>query len=237
MGCCIVRLIVLSLFTLLFLSGHALALSRDPLSLELPEVEIIPGADWYWVGQRMALNGVPMSVKMFSYRGRLDDVVQFYLGLLKSKGHGKLTQSKLREQVVLGYQLGEFYYSIQVSSTASGVEGKAVVTPSMLNIQSSTKTELPLPPRSTTFSKVESMDGGRRAETVSAESRMDVGYVVDFYKDQLGYDGWKLFSQSGDLENSAVLSFQRGVELLQLTATGLQVNNSKKCQFLLNWVK
>lgn len=215
----------------------AIAFARDPLSVELPEVDIIPGATWYRMGERMALNGVPMSVKMFTYAGRIEDVEQYYLSELRAKGHGKLKQTRLREQVILGYQLGEYQYSIQMQVGRGGVEGKAMVTPSPLNFKPSMKTTLPVPPRSQVLSKVESLDAGRRAETLTVNAGFDAGYVADFYMDQLARDGWQLFSRGGNGENSAVLSFQRGAELLQLTAKGLQGNNSRKCQFLINWVK
>lgn len=210
---------------------------RDPLQVHMPDIDIMPGASWYTLGDRMALNGVPMTIKFFTYRGRIEDVEQYYLGLLRSTGHGKLSQRRLRDRVILGYQLGEYQYSIQMQSARGVVEGKAMVTPSALNFRPSMKTELPLPPRSTVLSKVESLDAGRRAETLTLDSRFDVAYVVDFYLDQLGQDRWQLFSRSGDGKNSAVLSFQRGPELLQLTVKGLQANNSQKCQFLINWVK
>jgi hypothetical protein len=227
----------LLLLCITFLANSLAYGARDPLDFSLPEIEIMPGATWQGMGQRMALNGVPMSAKIFSYRGRIEDVEQYYLDLLRSKGHGKLKQTRLGERVILGYQLGEFHYSIQMAQAGGVVEGKAVVTPSPLEFRTSMKTTLPVPPRSTVLSKVESLDAGRRAETLTMDSRFDVSYVVDFYLDQLAQDQWQLFSRSGDGKNSAVLSFQRGSELLQLTVKGLQANNSQKCQFLINWIK
>lgn len=230
--------VALCLVLLLSSLGSAVqASSRDPLQVKLPELEVMPDASWYSMGEHMALNGVPMSVKMFSYQGHIEDVEQYYLGLLRSKGHGKLKQTRMQDRVILGYQLGEFQFSVQMQESAGVVKGRTMVTPSPLNFRPSMKTELPIPPRSTVLSKVESLDGGRRAETLTVDSRFDVVYVTDFYGEQLGHDGWQLFSRSGDGKNSAVLSFQRGTELLQLSAKGLQVNNSQKCQFLINWIK
>lgn len=222
----------------LLISIPAYSLSRDPLSVELPEVEMIPGSTWFWVGERMALNGVPMSIKAFRYRGRIDDVTQFYRNQLRSMGHGKLRESRLRDRVILGYQLGEHYITIQMDAGAQGeVQGKAVVTPSALNFKVSLATDLPLPPKTSVISVVQSLDAGRRSETVSANCDMDAAYVVDFYLEQLNMEGWQVFSRNQRSKDSGVVSFQRGAELLQLTVKGLQGNNSQSAQFLINWVK
>ena len=213
------------------------AISRDPLTVSLPQIQIMPGAQWYWVGEHMALNGMPMSIKMFTYRGKIEDVVSFYLSYWKSLGNGKINQNTFGSKKILGYELDGFYYSVQFESAQGVVQGKAVVTPTPLNYSTSKKSTLPIPPRTTVLSKVESLDYGRREETLSMQANIGISYVVEYYKDQLPQDGWKLFSSNGDMQNSVVLSFQRDGELLQLTATALQHNNSLQCQFLIHWIK
>ena len=223
-------------FLLLF-SRSAWAFSKDPLTVRLPGVEIMPGAEWYWVGEHMAVDGVPMAIKMFSYRGKAEDVVRFYQSTWKGKGHGKQSERKFGNRFILGYELDGYYYTIQFEETGGLVEGKAVVTPTPLNYRSSRRSELPVPPRARVLSKVESLDLGRREETLSLDCDFDDAYVVDFYKSQLTSDGWQVFSVSGDLRNSAVVSFQRRSELLQLTAKGLQHDNSQSTQLLIHWLK
>lgn len=222
---------------LVFFTSYALAFSQDPLTVRLPGLEMMPNTEWFWVGEHMAINGVPMAVKMFTYRGSSDDVIQFYRSVWKGKGHGKLKERKFGDRVVLGYELDGFYYTVQFHETPGLIQGKAVVTPTPLNYKSSKKSSLPIPPRSRVLSKVESLDLGRREETLSIESKFDVSYVVDFYKRQLGDDNWQLFSASGNQRDSAVISFQRGSELLQLTAKRLQHNNSHPTQLLIHWIK
>lgn len=222
---------------LLALASMAHAAPADPLEVKLPELEIIPGASWYWVGRQMALDGMPMSVKMFSYRGSPKNVVDFYLSTWKVMGNGKLRNDSLGSRIILGYELDEFFYSVQLEVRAGVVEGKVVVTPTPLNYRTSRSSLLPIPPRSKVLSKVESLDGGKREETLSIDSRFDVSYVADFYTDQLVADGWLLLFRRGDQSLSATLNFQRGSELLQLTAKGLQQGNSKGCQVLIHWIK
>lgn len=218
-------------------SFPAFSLSKDPLSVALPEIEIMPGAEWYWVGRQMALNGIPMSIKMFTARAKSEDLIQFYRSAWKVRGHGKLREDRFGSRVILGFELDGFYFSVQFDEAKGGVQGKAVVTPVPSSYHSSKQTSLPLPPRSTVLSKVESIDAGRKEETLSIDTRFDVAYVVNFYKSQLLDDGWMLFSAGGDLQNSAVLNFQKGSELLQLTAKALHHNNSQQTQFLIHWIK
>lgn len=213
------------------------AVSRDPLTVNLPEIEIIPRAEWNWVGQHMALNGVPMSIKIFTYRGAFEDVVQFYRSTWKTRGHGKLREDKMGARMIMGYELDGFYYSAQFEQSGSVVTGKGVVTPVPSSFRSSKKSTLPIPPRSTVLSKIESLDLGRREETLSVDSKFDVSYIADFYKDALQRDDWQLVSVGGDERNSAVLNFQRSSELLQLTAKALHHNNSQGTQFLIHWLK
>jgi hypothetical protein len=213
------------------------AVSKDPLSVDLPDVPMMSGMSWYLLGERMALNGVPIRIKQFSYEGKLEEVAKHFRDQFKTMGHGKLGENQLGVQSVISYQLSGYYYSVQFHQEGARVVGKATVTPSPLEFRTSFKTQLPLPPRSKVISKVDSLDAGRRAETLSVDSRMDVGYIANYYLEQFQADGWQPFSRSGDMDTAAVLSFQRGGELIQLTIKGLQVSNSKRSQFLINWLK
>lgn len=226
-------LILISLLS----SSPTLAASRDPLSVELPELVVLEGAEWFWAGRRMAVNNIPMSIKLFSYPGDAADVKAFYLGVWQLKGHGKLSQKVIGDMVVLAYQLDGFQFSVQYSQKGAVVDGKIVVTPTPLNYQESKDTSLPLPPRSRVSSVVKSLDNGTRSESVTFESSLKVPQVIDFYMIELSDSGWVQYSGSGDGISGAVASFQRGGELLQLNIKGLQGSNSSFSQVLINWVK
>lgn len=210
---------------------------RDPLSVELPELEVITGAQWYWAGRKMAVNNIPMSIKLFSYAGNMDDVKAYYLGLWQMKGHGKVSEKSIGDMVVLGYQLDGFQYSVQFSQQGEVVDGKIVITPTPLNYRENKDTSLPLPPRSRVSSVVKSIEVSSLSESVTFESTLGVPQILDFYMIELRGDQWQQFSGSGDGETGAVVSFQRGGELLQLNIKGLQGRNSSFTQVLINWVK
>lgn len=218
-------------------SASLVAGVRDPLSVKLPELEVVDGASWYWAGRQMAVNNIPMSIKLFSYPGKAEDVRAFYLSLWKVKGHGKVSQKSIGDMSVLGYQLDGFQYSVQFSQQGAKVDGKIVVTPTPLNYHENRDTSLPLPPRSKVSSVVESIESGQRSESVTFETSLGVPHVLDFYATQLRGDGWVQYSGSGDGNVGAVVSFQRGGELLQLNIKGLQGRNSTFSQVLINWVK
>lgn len=222
---------------MLLMAGPGFCGLRDPLSVELPELEVIDGASWYWAGRRMAVNNVPMSIKLFSYPGKPEDVKAYYLSLLKVKGHGKLSQKAIGDMAIIGFQLDGFQYSVQFSQQGDLVDGKIVVTPSPLNYRESKNTGLPLPPRSKVSSVVKSLEAGQRSESVTFETSLGVAHVLDFYASELLNDGWRRYSGSGDGDQGAVVSFQRGGELLQLNIKGLQGANSTFTQVLINWIK
>jgi len=222
---------------LLAWTGSSWALSRDPLAVELPELSVLPGASWYWAGRQMAVNNVPMSVKIFSYPGTADEVKEFYLGLWKVAGHGKLTEKTLGDMQVLGYQLNDFQYSVQFARHGQTVDGKLVVTPTPLNYTTSKKTALPLPPRTRVNSKVESLDEGRRSETLTLDSSLRSAQILDFYTGYLEREGWTRYSMTRARNDGVVIAYQRTAELLQVNIKQLQGSNGFFSQILINWVK
>ncbi|MVF12533.1 hypothetical protein FT643_10310 [Ketobacter sp. MCCC 1A13808] len=225
------------LFLFVFLlSSFANAKSRDPLEVDLPGLEVIPGAQWYWVGQHMALNNIPMSIRMFSYPGEKEKVEKFYLSRWQTKGHGKLSKRNVGDLKILTYELDGFLYSVQFAQKGSVVEGKLAVSPTPLHYTSNVKSILPLAPSSKVASKVESLENGRRTETLTIDSKLPWRQLETYYVNQFTNDDWVMSSRSENRVGS-VTSFQRGGELLQLTIKGLQGRNSSFSQALLHWLK
>lgn len=210
---------------------------RDPLAKPLPDLEVIPGARWFWAAPRMSYNNVPMSIKVFSFRGDVEQVERFYLNHWKTKGHGKSNSRTQGDLTILSYELDGYLYTVQFSQKGMVVDGKIVVSLGSLSANRSTKTSFPLPPRTSVRSKIDALDNGRRSETLELDSRLQVPQIIDFYLSSLERDDWSLYSNSGDGRSNAVLSFKRQGELLQLTINGLQGRNSKFSQVLIHWLK
>lgn len=222
---------------LMLTASGASAKYRDPLEKALPDMEVIPGARWFWAAPRMAYNNVPMSIKLFTFVGSTDQVERFYNSLWKSKGHGKTNSRRAGDLTILSLDLDGYLYTVQFSQKGKVVDGKIVVSLGSLNANRSTKTRFSLPPRTKVISKIEALDNGRRSETLELDSRLQVPQIVDFYLSSLERDGWSFYSNSGDGRSNAVLSFKRQGELLQLTINGLQGRNSKFSQVLIHWLK
>jgi len=221
---------------LIFISSIAYAKARDPLEVQLPILDVIPGAQWYWVGEHMAVNNIPMSVRLFSYSGEKKELEKYYLSEWKMKGHGKLRQRNVGDLKILSYELDGFLYSVQFSQKGDVVDGKLVVSPTPLNYKSDMNSSLPLAPKSRVANKVETIETGRRSETLTVDSKLPWKQLEAYYLDQLTNDSWVKYSRS---ENGAgsVTSFQREGELLQLTIKGLQGRNSSFSQALIHWLK
>lgn len=47
---------------------------QDPINIQLPDMPVPKGASWYWIGERMSQNGMPMSVKRVIYSGDIDSL-------------------------------------------------------------------------------------------------------------------------------------------------------------------
>ncbi|MDX1693507.1 MAG: hypothetical protein R3208_07065 [Ketobacteraceae bacterium] len=214
----------------------ASAKKLDPLDMPLPELELIPGASSQWVGRQMAHNGMPMSIRMFSYPGEERDVAKFYRNLFKAKGHGESKERNLGEYRVIGYELRGYIYSVQYRQVGPNVEGKLTVSPVPGRYRHSTSSQLPIPPGCHVLNKVESLDFGKRSETLTVNCEKRLGEVEYFYSTALENDGWlRVTNRKGDL--GSVMDYQRGSETLQVTVKQFTKKNKRLVNILINWVK
>jgi len=211
--------------------------SRDPLLVQLPDLPVIPGASWSWVGARMAINGVPMSIKTFEFLGSEQQIVRYYTNLWKLKGHGQSVAKDFGSKRIIGYELDGFYSSVQYRQEGPFVKGKLVVTKLQLRAGSSKKSRIPKPPSSKRISRVESLDGGQRTETVTFESNKTVDFNMRYYENQYDNDGWKLAYAKVGEGNAVIRHYQRNGELMQITITQLSGDGRRRSHILVHWIK
>jgi len=195
--------------------------ARDPLQVQLPNLPVIPGASWTWVGQDMALNGVPMSIKTFEYRGTESELERFYISLWKSKGHGQYRAKDLGKYRIIGHELDGFYASVQYSQVGGLVKGKLVVTEVQTRTKRRYKVTVPQPPSSKLLSRIDSLDGNRRAETVTFESTKGVDFNSRYYENQLTRKDWLLVFQRTPSRNLSIRHYKKGSSLMQVTCKRL----------------
>lgn len=209
----------------------------DPLSVDLPDIEVIPGATWHWVGRQMSFNGMPMSVKMFEYAGEQSDVESFYAALWKKKGHGKIESKNYGLNRIMGFEHRGFYVSVQFLQEGFWTKGKIVVSESPGKRRKDLKTEMKTPPGSIVASIVGSLDAGKRAETVTIDSYKSVDFNARFYESQLDYDDWVLIYSNRGSSDSALMHYQRGGEQLQITIQKITGFDKNRSQILIHWIK
>lgn len=224
---------------ILILAFHSTASagSRDPLLVKLPDLPAIPGATWSWVGARMAMNGVPMSIKTFEFLGTEQQIERFYSNLWSLKGHGQSVAKNFGRNRIIGYELDGFYSSVQYHQEGAFVQGKLVVTKIQTRAGVARKSKIRKPPSSKLISQVESLDGGQRTETVTFESNKTVDFNMRYYENQYENDGWKLAYAKSSAGVAVIRHYQRGSELMQVTIKQLAGRSKNRSQILVHWIK
>ncbi|MCG8669823.1 MAG: hypothetical protein MI867_10460 [Pseudomonadales bacterium] len=222
-----------------FLAALPLSLQAkryDPLDMPLPKLEVMPGAQSQWVGQQMAHNGMPMSVRLFTYPGAEADVKKYYQSLFKTKGHGKSQYRNLGEYRVIGFELRGYIYSVQYRQIGRLVEGKLTVTPMPGRYRTNKKTKMAIAPGCRVLNKVESLDYGKRSETLTLTCQKALNSLEYFYLSHFEREQWSLIRQSNS-SKGVVLDYQRGSETVQVTLNQSTQKSKRLVNILINWIK
>lgn len=213
----------------------------DPLRKELPLLEVMPGASAQWIAKRMALNGLSMSIREFTYSGLGEDVKKFYLNRWKAKGYGTATEQLLGFDTILGFEQRGFYYTVQFYEENGLVRGKLTVSkvPSSSTFKRQ-KTDFPLPPGAKLVKKIQFLDHGRRTETLTVEARRSVSSVFGYIDGALVEDGWFLASKPMKKNDKSFefiqVEYARRAEQLQVTLYPQPGKNGRVTEVHINWV-
>ena len=230
------RIVVLGLMFLAFAPFGSYAKRYDPLDMPLPTLEVIPGAQSQWVGRQMAHNGMPMSVRMFTFPGTEAEVQKYYRTLFKSKGHGESQHRNLGEYRVIGYELRGYIYSVQYRQIGRVVEGKLTVTPAPGRFRNNKKTKMAVAPGCQVLNKVESLDFGKRSETLTLTCQKALNSLEYFYLSHFEREEWSLIRKSYG-SKGVVLDYQRGSSTVQVTLNQFTQKNKRLVNILINWIK
>lgn len=225
----------------LVLGSSLVYAASDPLTRDLPTLEVMPNATYQWIAEKMALNGLPMSIREFEYKGPKEDVKRYYITRWRTKGHGKTTEEQLGFDTILAYELRDYYYSVQYYEKDGVVKGKLTVSevPNSRNFRKQ-KTSFPMPPSSKLVKKMEYLDYGRRSETLTIESRRSVNSAASYIENQLLSGGWVESMPPVESSSSKVhykqIHFQRSNEQMQVTLYPQAGKSNNMTEILVNWV-
>ncbi|MFK8017150.1 MAG: hypothetical protein AB8G17_17130 [Gammaproteobacteria bacterium] len=220
----------------LVVAALACIAAKDPLAVDLPELEEMQGMSSTWAAKKMAMNGVPMTIKTFTTPKSAEKVLEFYEREWKQAGLDANRQDFGKYTTVATAQ-GNYFYSVQVRDASGGVsEGRITVSARVKG--SSKDTSFPLPRRSETVSKIDSLDAGKRAESIVAYAPGSAVQNAQWYERELRRQGWAKDPYAKELQSAEkVLVFQRNAELCQLTFVPNQPGHRGKTMLLIHWVK
>lgn len=218
--------------------------AKQPKFQDLPNIEVMPEAKAVWVGRKMIINGVPTSVKSFTYRGKPEKVIEFYRQAWKDEGTGQISINRLGNELILGLQWREFYKTVQFTYVNGVVEGKLVVstTPDQKEINQ-LKTDFPLLPGNHVKSRIDSDDFGVITESLTINSRRSVSMNIDFSVRQLEPLGWvviadtKPYQKEVNFNQSRKVVLQKGNQMIQVSAYPTPITGSRGCELMVHWKK
>lgn len=212
------------------------AAAYEPLNEKLPDCPVMPGAKWQWVGRSMVVNGIPMSIKLFSLHGSSGDLVEFYNSYWRTRGHGAVTDKLFGSTRILGYELDGYFTSVQFVDEMGSISGKIVVSLSPAVIRPSKKSTLPVPPGSTVVSRIESKDEAAFSESLTVLVDRSTSFTEQYYQNQLIHAGWQLVREDRKSMDWAA-QFQSEVGTLQINIKPLPGQDRNRSKILVHWLK
>lgn len=233
----VVAFVVLLLLLLLNRPANATG-DEDPLADEMPVVALMPEMRGNWVARRMAYNGVPMSIRSFSSKRSAEDVIQYYESRWKTFTGAHIQRSRADGMETLGVRSDGYYYTVQVRDDGANAQGNLVVTRDLQKAKPDIETDFPLVPGTEVLVKTESLDVGKRAETVVALSERSVASVSRWMDSELRRGGWTKQDFGPTTRGpERVMQYQKGAELCQVTLVANSPLRDGHTSVLVNWIK
>ncbi len=187
-----------------------------------------------WVAKKMIYNGHPMTIQNFSAHKSAEYVMQHYASKWKLKGHGELKHQRVGEDMTIGYEHNGYSYSVQARDTLGGSEGSLVVTRNKAFEQGAVK--FPLYPEAQLVSRIQSIDMGKRSETLTLSTYQSASMVRNWYSSTLSRNGW-ITQESLPTNGNGVMAFQKDRAQCQLTIIDKSPVRNHQSMIMIHWVK
>ena len=205
-------------FALAALAARAAPALEDPLAVELPVMRVMPGMETRWIAERMAWNGLPMSARLFRTDAPAQAVLAWYERLWSRLGRGEVVRQRQGPWRVIGHRDGRHYRTVRVRDTARGAEGVLTVSLRPDVVRPSRAPGIPLPAGLRVLHRLDSLDGPRRAWSLTLQSPYGAEATLERIRARLAGAGWTVQPHSLARARGAVQqAFQRGRSLCQVS--------------------
>lgn len=168
--------------------NHAQA--ADPLKISFPDTPPPPGSQWTWVGRQMVVDGLPMSIKNFTYKGSEADMIAHFENAWRTMGHGAFRRNQIGPKAFLSYELPDFFTTVQYQVQEELISGSISVSVPLSQKRKPGKPLIVKPPGSKIISQIESNDLGFYSQTLTLMSRRSFDFNSAYYENQLKNAGW-----------------------------------------------
>lgn len=212
------------------------AFALDPLNIRYPDIPVPSGSNWSWVGRQMVVDGVPMSVKTFEYKGAEAQLIAHFENAWKTQGHGAYRRNQIGPKQTLSYETPDFYTTVQYQIEGSVIAGSISVSPHLNQAFKQKKSYISAPIGAKLMSHVESNDLGRYSETQIFVSNKNVSFNADLIDGEMKNAGWVAIDKRC-LPSSCVIQYQSQMGLLQISIKDIPGKRSKGSRILVHLIK
>jgi hypothetical protein len=155
-----------------------------------------PKARLQWVSQYMVYNGVPMSIKRFDSEQKPEAILAFYRQAWGNGSGASAPQEYMSGPwQTIAVLRGKCFFTVQVQAAGTGSTGllSATQAPEKTRLVPDDK-KLPMMSGSTVLNDIDHHDDGKAARTLLLSNGFSAETNANFYRQQLGDQGWKVIS-------------------------------------------
>jgi hypothetical protein len=165
------------------------------------------------VAQHIVFNGLDMHAQTFTSPRSQDDLVEFY----RKAWDREVVVNRLGSTQVIGHRDGDYYITVQVSSSGSGSKGNiGVVDVGDAPRHFVPGKGLPAPAGSKVFNDIAYPDDAVPARTVAMRNSLSPAQNTAYFRERLVTDGWKVSDTGTCGDNDCVMRYERGDSKLTL---------------------
>lgn len=208
----------------------------DPLKVPFPDTPAPPGSQWSWVGRQMVVDGAPMSIKTFQYKGAESELISHFENVWKTQGHGAFRRNKIGPKQILSHETADFYTTIQYEIERDLITGTITVSTPLNQPVRKSKPFLKKPPGSTLISRIESDDYGVYSESQTLLSQKSVKFNARYFANQLKNKGWVTINSHCDT-GSCVSHFQSSLGQLQISIKDIPGSHGNGSRILIHLIE